>query len=251
MSEQYDPKTFFKFLGYAPAADEYSCPGLRTINVYCRGDRAQLEQMVSLTPLKLESDIFIVTVADFSNVTNSPYMDAGVVLAVSYGDQKAGNYFFEFEDQHWSCAAGRELWGYPKRYTKISLDKNDEGAQGKVRDYDTSIIEIGVEFDDSVTNDAWSEAKFAPTIQVRGVPQLRGDSFDSLDVIMRDTAHNFKVTERRLGKGSVELGPVDTGSGLLGGEPLKILEVLGAEYVVGDFASTTEYGAPVTLASLA
>ena len=28
---------------------------------------------------------------------------------------------FEYEDKDYSIAAGRELWGYPKKYAKINL----------------------------------------------------------------------------------------------------------------------------------
>ncbi len=250
MNKPYDPRAFFSFLGFHSGDMEYRCPDLRTVNVYCRGDREQLEKLVSVTPFTLTSDIFVATVADFANVSTGPYYDAGVILPISYKDHIAGNYFFEFEDQHWSVAGGRELWGYPKRYTKILLENDEKGARGTVRDYDTQIMDISVAFDDSVKPDAWKDVKLSPTIQVRAVPELAGDSFSQFDIILRNTAANFVVKERRYGKGSVKLGPLDIGSNLLGGSPLIVKEVLGAEYVLGDFAATKANGTPVTLDSL-
>ncbi|WP_162903758.1 acetoacetate decarboxylase family protein [Leucobacter sp. wl10] len=252
MAEQFEPARFFRFLGFDSGDQQYSCPDLKTLNVYCRGDEAQLERLISHTPLHLEGDIFVVTVADFENctMTRGRYFDSGIIIPVSYGEEKGGTYFFEFEDEHWSTATGRELWGYPKRYAKISLEQDETGARGRTWHYETALLDGSVEFDDAVTNEAWSHLAFAPNIQVRAVPEFDGDSYSHFDVIKRNTVANFVTKERRYGHGSVSLGPVDIGSGVLDGRPLEVVEVLGAEYTVGDFASTAENGTPVTLGSL-
>jgi len=253
MNTSYNPRSFFTFLGYGPGDAEYRCPDLRTLNVYCRGNRAQMERLLACTPFTLTSDIFLATVADFANVTLSPYFDAAIIFPIAYQEHRAGTYFFEFEDQHWSTACGRELWGYPKRYTKIALDKNASGAQGRVRDYDNAIMDISVDFDDkppSTSSLPWQDVSFTPTIQIRAVPELNGPSFSLFDIIMRNTAANFVVKERYRGKAQIKLGPVDIGSNILGGEPLIIEEILGGEYIVGDFASTSQNGTPVILDSL-
>lgn len=252
MAEQFEPARFFEVLGFEPGDQQYRCPDLKTLNVYCRGDEAQLRQLISHTPLQLEGDIFAVTIADFENCTMSRgrYLDSGIIIPVSYGGQRGGTYFFEFEDEHWSTATGRELWGYPKRYAKISLERDETGARGRTWHYETDLIDVSVEFDETVTGEAWSHLAFAPNIQVRAVPEFDGDSYSHFDVIKRNTSANFVTKERCYGRGSATLGPVDIGSGVLEGRPLEVLEVLGAEYVIGDFASTAENGTPVTLGSL-
>ncbi len=252
MRAAFEPQRFFEVLGYEPGDQEYRCPDLETINIYCRGDRAQLERLASLTPLRLEGDTFVITVADFQNctMTRGRYLDAGVILPVSCGEQKGGTYYFEFEDEHWSTATGRELWGYPKRYAKISLDVSDTAATARVWHYDTPILAADILFDHDVTPDEWKHLVFAPNIQIRAVPELDGPSYTRLDVIKRNTVANFKVKERRYGRAHVSVGAIDIGSNVLGGEPLHIVDVLGAEYVRGDFASTAQNGTPVTLAAL-
>ncbi|MGO1940027.1 MAG: hypothetical protein ACTH1N_08735 [Agrococcus casei] len=85
---------------------------------------------------------------------------------------------------------------------------------------------------------------------MRAVPELNGPSFSQFDISLRDTAANFKLKQRRVGRASVKLGAVDIGSGLLGGEPLRVFEVLGGEHTVGDFAATRTHGTPVVLDSL-
>lgn len=252
MTEQFDPLSFFEFLGYDPGDQEYSCPDLATLNIYCRGDRGQLARLAEVTPFELTSDVFLLTVADFENctMTQGRYFDGGMILPVSYGEHRGGNYYFEFEDEHWSTAAGRELWGYPKRYAKISLDVDQHGARGRIWSYDTPILDIRVAFDETMTREGWSDVVLSPTLQVRAVPEVNGGSFSQFDISMRDTAANFVLKERRAGPGSVEVGRIDIGSDILDGEPLEILEVLGGEYFVGDFAATNRDGTPVVLDSL-
>lgn len=252
MQGQFDPHRFFTFLGFDPGDQQYECPDLATINVYCRGDRRQLQELIDLTPFTLESDIFVVTIADFANctMTQGSYFDGGVILPISYKGRSAGTYFFEFEDEHWSTAAGRELWGYPKRYAKFSMDVDDNGVQGKIWSYETPILDIAVEFDHQVTGEVWADTVLAPTLQARAVPELDGPSYSQFDISMRDTAANNVVKQRRLGRASANLGRVDIGSDILGCRGLEVLEVLGGEYVVTDFASTSDHGTPEVLDSL-
>ncbi|WP_449276937.1 acetoacetate decarboxylase family protein [Leucobacter sp. GX24907] len=248
----YDPKTFFRFLGFDPGDQQYECPDLATLNVYCRGDRDQLTRLAGVTPFELTSDVFMLTVADFSNctMTQGGYFDGGMILPISYGEHRGGNYFFEFEDQHWSTAAGRELWGYPKRYAKFSLETTDSGVRAKIWDYDMPILDLALDFDDSVTGEAWNDVDLTPTIQARAVPEVNGPSFSQFDIAMRNTAANFALRERRLGRAQATIGKIDVGSDLLDGQPLHVLEVLGGEYTVGDFAATAANGTPVVLDSL-
>lgn len=252
MSASYDPHRYFSVLGYDPGDQEYECTDLATLNVYCRGDREQLAALVDVTPFELTSDVFVLTVADFENctMTQGRYFDGGAILPIAYGEHVGGTYFFEFEDEHWSTAAGRELWGYPKRYAKISLTKDDRGARGAIWHYDTPVLDISVEFDEAVTGDGWSDVVLSPTIQVRAVPELDGPSYSQFDISLRDTASNFVLTERRRGRASAQIGRIDIGSDLLGGTQLEILEVIGGEYVLGDFAATHAHGTPVVLDSL-
>lgn len=38
-----------------------------------------------------------------------------------FRDTVGGYFLFEYEDQDYSIAAGRELWGYPKKYADILM----------------------------------------------------------------------------------------------------------------------------------
>lgn len=251
MKQNYDPDAFFDFLGFGPVKT-YACDDLRTLAVYCRGRRDQLEALLEPTPFTLADDRFVVSVADFANIralTGRPshaYFDAAIVLPVECDGERGGNYYYEWEDSHISVASGRELWGYPKHYAKISLDDTEQGLHAKTWLYEQTAFEIDVTFDDTVTGEAWKDVRMSPHFQVRAVPEVNGPHFSSFEVISRNPGLDFTLHSRRYGRAEVTLGPEVT----VGGEPLEILEVLGAEYSIGDYISGQENGIPRVVASL-
>ncbi|MEU4779966.1 acetoacetate decarboxylase family protein [Micromonospora sp. NPDC023633] len=242
----YDPNQFFDFLGYGRGDQLYTCPDLRTLSVYCRGDQEQLARLFAPTPFTLTDDRFLVTIADFTNCSAGPYFDAGIVFPVRYGDHEGANYFFEWEDQSWSVALGRELWGYPKKFADISLTADDAGIRGAVSLRNEPIIDLAIRYDADADGAAWDGFRTFPHLQVRAVPQPNGPAFQSFDILSRDTSPNFLVKERRYGIGELSLGQ----SVALGDNKLEVSAVLGAEYVIGDYAITKQNGIPDVIASL-
>ncbi|MFT4193705.1 acetoacetate decarboxylase family protein [Ottowia sp.] len=241
----YDINSFFKFLNYGPGDRTYQCPDLKTLSVTCRGDAAQLKAMLEPTPFELADDRFVVSVADFSNVGPRNFFDAAVILAVRYGDQKGGNYYFEYEDNQATIAGGRELWGYPKHFAMISLEEKDGNARARAWREGETIFEIAME--GGVEEAAKpSDLQLYPHLQVRAVPQANGPSFQSFEILSRNTVKDYQPKLRKAGKGSVTLGKAVS----FGGTPLKVVEVLGAEYTVGDFYATAENGTPKIVANL-
>lgn len=119
-----------------------------------------------------------------------------------------------------------------------------------MHDYDTEVFRVEVSFDDSVDASAWEHLRIYPQYQVRAVPQAAGSGFDVLDVITRDPSADEIRKQTILGRAEVSIGRVDIANGVLGGEPLKVVEVLGAELRVGDYRSTAENGVPRVVRSL-
>lgn len=238
----YDIKTFFKYTGVIPGNGTYEVDDLHQLWVFCRGDRAQLEKMVGYTPFELQDDIFVLGVGDFAKGTG--WADASLVMPITFEGRAGGNYYFEYEDQHASVASGREVWGYPKALAHIDWDESETGVRTRVYDYDTEVFSIEVEYDDAVDDSAWRHLEIYPQYQVRSAPQLRGDSFDLFEVVSRDPSVDYTPKQRLLGRAKVEIGKIDIANGILEGEPLRIVEVLGAEMRIGDYKSTPENGVP-------
>lgn len=244
----YDMAAFARFTGMMPGDSTYAVTDLRQLWVYCRGDRAQLERLAGYTPFALQSDLFVLGVADFSS--GPGWADASVILPISFDGRPGGTYFFEYEDQHSSVAMGREAWGYPKALALVEWEEDAAGIRTRVRDYDTEVFSIEVDFDGTVDDSAWAGIRLYPQFQVRAVPEQAGPGFESLDVITRDPSVDYVPKDRMLGRARVSIGKVDIANDLLRGEQLRLLEVLGAELLVGDYRSTPENGVPRVVAGL-
>jgi hypothetical protein len=65
------------------------------------------------------------------------------------------------------------------------------------------------------------------------VPQPGGPSFDRFDIVSRDTSPDFVLTERRVGRATLALGPDIS----FRGERLSVETILGGEYTVGNYAA--------------
>lgn len=101
-------------------------------------------------------------------------------------------------------------------------------------------------FDKTTNNTAWKDYKVYPHLQARAISDIYGPSFSQFDIIARDTSKDYELLSRRFGNASVQLSPTIG----LAGQRLEIVEVLGAEYAVGNFASTRENGQARVIASL-
>ena len=246
MKQEYDVNSFFNYLGYYPSNYTPTCPKLRSLSVYIRGDRKQLEEMLEPLPFVLNDDRFVVTISDFRNQSHFTYFDAAVLLPVRCGDVEGSTYYFEYEDNHETVASGREKWGYPKKFAKISMEDDERGARGDVTLFDETMFRIAVDFDEVSDNAVWRDYKVFPHLQIRAVSDIYGPSFSAFDIISRDTSKDYELISKRYGKASVELGS----SIAMNGRTLDIVEVLGGEYSVGNFASTRENGRAVAIASL-
>ncbi|WP_031158465.1 acetoacetate decarboxylase family protein [Streptosporangium roseum] len=238
MKQNYDVKNFFTYLGYPSGDQPYWCEDLRSLSVYCRGDVANLEALLEPTPFELADDRFVVQIADFGNATPGAFYDSGVVIPVRYKDHVGVNYYFEYEDQPWSVAFGREVWGYPKQYAEIELTDGESGVSGTVRRAGKLIFGISMTPDAGHSNESWADMTMYPHLQVHALPEANGPGFTTFEIVSRDTSKDFTLNRKSFGPADVELG-----SGLsVNGVELKVVEILGGEYSVGDYACTVENG---------
>jgi len=186
------------------------------------------------TPFTLASDIFTVYICDFTNCDTVPFMDAGIVLPVTFEGRPGGHQLYEYEDDDGAMAAGRELWGYPKKFAAIEMTADDTGVRGRVIRKGTTIYEIGATFDGA---EAPPTLTLAPHFNIK-IDQAPDGGIHSRRVIERDTSPDFETISVTHGTGSASL--VDTAEdpfGLLGD-----FRVVGASYTVGNFHATEQNG---------
>ncbi|MGA5702407.1 acetoacetate decarboxylase family protein [Peterkaempfera bronchialis] len=238
MKQNYEVKDFFKYLGYPSGDQPYWSEDLRTLSVYCRGDAANLQALLEPTPFELADDRFVVQIADFGNATPGPFYDSGVVIPVRYKDHVGVNYYFEYEDQPWSVAFGREVWGYPKHFGEIRLTDGEAGVRGTVQRAGELIFDISMVPEEGYSNEAWADMALYPHLQVHALPEANGPGFKAFEIVSRDTSKDFVLKRKCFGPAEVQLTSVLSVNGV----DLKLVEVLGGEYSVGDYGCTVENG---------
>lgn len=220
----------------------YRCPGNRSLNVVCRGDRAVLAAYLENTPFKPVGDRFLVYVSDFTNCDKVPFMDAGIVIPVEFEGGTGGYFVFEYEDNDAAIAAGRDLWGYPKKYAEITLVEAGDVCTASVVRKGVPLIAIGWKADGTDV----PALKTTPHLNIHVQPGPDGRVLGKR-VISRDTSPDFRPGSTRTGPATVTLGSLPTDHLT----PLQPIEVLGGSYVIGDFFATEKNGWGRTVAQLA
>ena len=170
----------------------YHCPGNRSVYAVCRGDEGALRSLLEPTPFDYVEDRFVVSVTDFSNCDKVPFFDAAIVMPVRFGDLTGGHYVFEYEDDDRAIAAGRELWGYPKKQASISLDRKGDLVCGSASRHGTTILEIELPLEFAVK--ALEKPDILPHLNLRTIPAPDGPGTTLRQVIARDTTPDFVLT---------------------------------------------------------
>lgn len=212
----------------------YECPKNRSLNVVCRVETDHLDELLRHTPFSRVGDLVLIYISDFRNCNKVPFMDAGIVVPVDYDGRRGGYFLFEYEDEDAAIAAGRDLWGYPKKYGEIDLVADENGARGTVTRKGVPIISLECAFAETAPAPA---IQVTPHINIHVQPGPDGSIFNRR-IIERDTSSDFQKISEQHGKGSAQLESIPTDD-LAKFRPV---EILGASYVVGDFFATEANG---------
>lgn len=220
----------------------YQCPDNATLAVICRTDKAVLEKYLAPTAFEPISDLYLVYASDFSRCDKAEFMDAGIMVPVLFKGRAGANYLFEYEDNDAAIAAGRDLWGYPKKYAEISLQRDGDVVIGAVTRRGTEILKITCDLSSAVD---LPEVVTAPHFNTHIQPGPDGKVL-SRRVIERDTSPDFQLKLKATGTATVKLKGRPS-------DPLHELtpsEILGGVYTVGDFFATEANGWGKTVAEL-
>ena len=205
----------------------YHYRGYRKISAICRADRKALEAALP-SPLKLESDlveIFAMDVPDAGSLGS--YREGGVAVKASYLGQTGGHVLYEYVTSDASLAAGREIWGYPKKLCEIDWT---EDGQGGVSARVTRGGHVIIAMDFARADTDYQRLDLQPRFQVKRIPAADGRGND-IDRVIRNALKAGAVHVKDTGRAEIRLG--GTAQDPLA--DLRISEVVGAEFIVADF----------------
>lgn len=221
---------------HAPAFPDpfvpYESPDYVSLYAVVEVDEAEVKRMLSLTAFDYVSNQAVISITDFSHCNKVPYMDCAIVIPVQFEGKYGGYYIYEYENNDAAIAAGRELWGYPKKYASIELNETDGVYTGTAKKDGEVFLEL-------VASKGTKEIevpKITPHLNIRTILDPMGGK-PMRQIIERDTSPDFVLKDEF---------PVDIQLNIKSTqfEPLENLEpkVLGGGIIKGDFYATEENG---------
>ncbi|MHA1298676.1 MAG: acetoacetate decarboxylase family protein [Candidatus Helarchaeota archaeon] len=130
---------------YPPAPYKY--PNARGVIIIGDVPKAKISEILP-TPLKAGSGFSIFIIVDYPDSTIGPYYEMFILVPVKikkeYGAKiKSGNlcpYIYVTSDS--AFAAGREIWGFPKKIASFSLEKKGNNIIGITERRNKKILQI-------------------------------------------------------------------------------------------------------------
>lgn len=230
---------------YKSPSIPYGCKDMRSLEVYAKAKPGVIQKYLEKTPFEWITNDFVLSYGDYANGTSAVYHDMGLIVPVRYKGLYGGYYLMEYEDLASSVAAGRELWGYPKKVADFAAENAVEEGPGTLRGEVSreahAIIRIEAKRRQEEKNNipGWN---FRPHLLLYTMPRYGGPGIQFQKILKRDTSPDYVLKER------VEMSAALTLSSYINPpilEPLGDFQpeiVYGAVYQKGDFTATPEHG---------
>lgn len=216
---------------YAPLFPQlpYHYKNYKRISVFGRANEDAIRKFL---PDKFEylSNVFEVFVLRNEEVNGlDPYSEGGIVIPCKYKGIEGAYMAFEYVDSDDALCAGREIWGYPKKFGIVTFEETEESISGSITRKGKKIIDIQVNKD----NKEVQAPNLFPRLQVKRIPKANEYGTD-VDQVIKNEFEGSIVHKKITGSASLSfkfsaedpianLGPV---------------EVLGGQFVIGDFTLT-------------
>uniref|UniRef100_UPI003B51B47B acetoacetate decarboxylase family protein n=1 Tax=Roseovarius indicus TaxID=540747 RepID=UPI003B51B47B len=205
----------------------YHYRGVRKISAYCRCDPDALRAFLpdDFELLGDVCEVFQLEAPDAGPLGH--YSESGVVIPMTFDGTPGAHVALEYVSSDDSLAAGREIWGYPKKMAEVPFRSLENGG------FESSTIRRGttiISMTFTPGGDAFEKPVMQPRFQIKTFATADGTGWDLYQVIRNDLA-NVEVRDHQFGTVELELKGSDN-------DPLDRLgveSVIGAESAVIDF----------------
>lgn len=195
------------------------------VSVFCRVDQAAIRAVLP-TEFEPRGDVIEFFIMDVPNGGSlGTYAEGGVVVPMSYQGRPGGHVLYEIVTNDDSMAVGREVWGYPKKLGEVDWNVNGDAVRARLSRRGTALIDI----DFKAGGLAFEKPALQPRFQTRVIPSPEGPTAETQ--VIENTLGRFSILRQVTGSAEIKLG----GSLSDPYADLKILEVVGAEFIVADF----------------
>lgn len=153
------------------------------------------------------------------------FMEAGLIVQCVFDnpetkEEEVGVYFaYNYANTDVAITSGREIWGYPRKLAKISLDWKGDTITGKVVRDKTTIFKASCKMEDE---GAWIDS--GPNINAKVIPSPSGEGYDL--AVLTAAYLEYTIKNGRSGEVKIKIqsGPRDDLS------PVKIDTPMIAQY---------------------
>ena len=223
----------------------YECPENKTLTVVCRTSPEVIKRYLEPTPFEYVDNHYHIYIGDFTKAETGGYWDAAIIIPVKYKNIVGGHFLVEFEDEDYSIAAGRELWGYPKKYGKSHIEYTDEKITAVCEKDGIEIIRIEMDLTQNLYKPL-KTLKLCPHIQMQVIGKAEGPGVALKRIIARDSSDDYLQESCVEHPCTVKLKSTDR-TPVSDFEPE---EVLGGRFVTGNHRITDAHGWGVVLDTL-
>jgi acetoacetate decarboxylase len=221
--------------GYAmpSVAPLYTAPPVqfqdnKIIRIFFKTTPELLQELVPKPLAPNQDNLMFIYVGELNIVDMVSYKEVGIGVPVSFSE-KPGNYaVYLYLDKAVPIVGGREIWGFPKKDAEITFEKEDNKISAKIVREGAELINASLNVLEKVDpipsrpNLPWFNLKIIPSVKKGAPPDVKQ---------ITSTLLEYNVKELHRGMAKLEFGtsPLDP----LGN--IKVVEIIGGEYVINDF----------------
>lgn len=215
----------------------YEYQNYRRLSVYGHAEESTIRDLLP-EPLEYVSSEFEAFVLEAPEIDGlNGYQEGGVVIRAQYEEYEGAHMLAEYVNDAGAVAAGREIWGYPKKMATVSLEEGPDAVRGTVERNDSEILQLDFQKADV---DVEVPTLF-PRLQTKQIPRADGSGYDVNQVVKMtfegDSDHfdAERIESQTTGHGEVSFEPSDE-------DPLYQLgptDVIGGVLTVGNFTLST------------
>jgi acetoacetate decarboxylase len=154
------------------------------------------------------------------------------VPVIAQGKPAASYSLYLLLDNDMAICGGREIWGYPKKLGRVSLEEKDGVVVGRAERGDIEIVKAAVQLSMIGTpEDMEAAGGSAVNINTKLIPSVKANVPPEVYQLTATTITNIKVHALYKGAATMEFGmsPADPL------HKIPIVEVLGGTYLNADF----------------
>ena len=167
-------------------------------------DAATMKKLVPSPVTPNKDNLMFVSVADFLCSGFGRYLEAHVFTTGTFKRRPVNFSIYLILDNDVAIGAGREIWGFPKKFGRLDLDLTDDVVSSQVERGGRTVIDASMHLeragsvDDVAGTPEWIARRFIPNVSMSAPPDI--------DQLTSTVLTNIEVFDVYKGAGTLSFG---------------------------------------------